>query len=308
MKRLIRIGSRESRLAVIQAEIIRDRLQKSCPEYQFEIVTMKTTGDRILNKSLTEIGGKGLFVKELDMALLEGKIDLAVHSLKDMPMEESEELPILAYGEREDPRDVLIYKPGCSDFPENGCVGTSSKRRALQIQNIYPACRISGIRGNVQTRLKKLEKEAYDGTILAAAGLNRLKMQILSEKDPKNSGKEADVRGRIFETWEMIPAAGQGILAVQGREGEDAEYLNCVRSPQSRWEALAERQFVRTLDGGCNSPAAAYAVISGQQICLTGLFCDEKSGEFWTEKMWADQEKAEKLGEMLAEKLKRQYG
>ena len=138
MHSVIRIGSRESALAVRQAEIIRDLILEHEPETEIEIITMKTTGDKILDKSLEKIGGKGLFVKELDRALMEGRIDLAVHSLKDMPMEENEELPILAYGKREDPRDALIYRKGLTELPECPVIGTSSRRRALQMERLLP--------------------------------------------------------------------------------------------------------------------------------------------------------------------------
>ena len=164
MHSVIRIGSRESALAVRQAVIIRDLILESEPEAEIEIITMKTTGDKILDKSLEKIGGKGLFVKELDRALMEGRIDLAVHSLKDMPMEENEELPILAYGKREDPRDVLIYRKGLTELPEHAVIGTSSRRRALQMEQLCPGCSFRGIRGNVQTRMRKLEEEGYDAS------------------------------------------------------------------------------------------------------------------------------------------------
>ena len=144
MHSAIRIGSRESALAVRQAEIIRDLIQKYDPETEVHIITMKTTGDKILDKSLEKIGGKGLFVKELDRALLEGQIDLSVHSLKDMPMEINVELPILAFGKREDPRDVLIYRNGLKELPECPVIGTSSRRRALQMERLYPACTFRG--------------------------------------------------------------------------------------------------------------------------------------------------------------------
>ena len=176
MQKTVRIGSRESLLAVRQAEIIRDQILRLCPETEVEIVTMKTTGDKILDKSLAKIGGKGLFVKELDRALMDGRIDIAVHSLKDVPMEENPDFPILACGRREDPRDVLLLKSGLHRLPEDGVVGTSSSRRMIQMKRLFPGCSFRGIRGNVQTRLRKLETEGYDGTLLAAAGLNRLDM------------------------------------------------------------------------------------------------------------------------------------
>ena len=245
MHSVIRIGSRESALAVRQAEIIRDLILESEPEAEIEIITMKTTGDKILDKSLEKIGGKGLFVKELDRALMEGRIDLAVHSLKDMPMEENEELPILAYGKREDPRDVLIYRKGLTELPEHAVIGTSSRRRALQMEQLCPGCTFRGIRGNVQTRMRKLEEEGYDATLLAAAGLKRLGMEHAA--------------GRYLSVEEMIPAAGQGILAVQGRRDMDCGWIHRVDDPASRAAALAERQFIRVLGGGCTSPSAAHA-------------------------------------------------
>lgn len=305
MKQIIRIGSRESKLAVIQAEIIRQQIEKAHPEVKTELVTMKTTGDKILDRSLTDIGGKGLFVKELDRALLEGRIDLAVHSLKDLPMEVNEDLPILAYSRREDPRDALIFKPGRNTFPKHGVVGTSSRRRMLQMQKLYPDCSFRGIRGNVQTRLRKLEEENYDGTILAAAGLKRLKME--------------SVIGRIFTVEEMVPAAGQGILAVQGRRedvgcrkwesgvagcGPISGWLDCVQDKNSELAALAERQFVRVLDGGCTSPVAAHARVLGNEMKLLGLYYEEQSGVYWTDAIVGAADRAEQLGEQLAKRMR----
>ena len=292
MHSVIRIGSRESALAVRQAEIIRDLIQKYDPETEVRIITMKTTGDKILDKSLEKIGGKGLFVKELDRALLEGRIDLSVHSLKDMPMEINEELPILAFGKREDPRDVLIYRNGLKELPECPVIGTSSRRRALQMERLYPACTFRGIRGNVQTRLRKLEEEGYDGTLLAAAGLKRLGME--------------HVAGRYLSVDEMIPAAGQGILAVQGRKGEIYDWISQVDDPASRAAALAERQFIRVLGGGCTSPSAAHAQISGNELKLTGLCWSEKSGQYSRGVLCAEVSRAEQAGEELAKRLLRE--
>lgn len=290
MKSVIRIGSRESRLAVIQAEIVKKRIQKYHPEIQVELVTMKTTGDKILDKSLELIGGKGLFVKELDQALIEGRIDLSVHSLKDMPMEIPEDLPILAFTEREDPRDALIYCPGLCEIPDRGVIGTSSRRRMLQMKKLYPSCTFRGIRGNVQTRLRKLTEEGYDGTVLAAAGLKRLKME--------------SVIGRIFEVEEMVPAAGQGILAIQGRKGENHSYLECVQDKKSETEALAEREFVAALDGGCSSPVAAHAQVLGGEVKLTGLYYREEDDTYLTAVRIGEVPKARQLGAELAEIMK----
>lgn len=300
--KVIRIGSRKSKLAVTQAELIQKQIRQTYPEIRTEIVTMKTTGDKILDRSLEAIGGKGLFVRELDQALLDGRIDLAVHSLKDLPMEENEELPIVAYSVREDPRDVLIYRTGRDVFPMNGLVGTSSRRRALQMKTLYPESACCQIRGNVQTRLRKMEEEGMDGTILALAGLRRLGMEL---------------SGRIFSVEEMLPAAGQGILAVQGRREAQTEELaeilsagklQCVHSLESEWAALAERQFVKTLDGGCTSPVAAHAQIQDGELKLTGLYYEEGMETFWKDTMTGPVESAQKLGEALAVRMKKMGG
>lgn len=287
---IIRIGSRESRLAVIQAELVKNVIEKYNPGIKVELVTMKTTGDKILDKSLELIGGKGLFVKELDRALMEGRIDISVHSLKDMPMEVPKELPLIGYSKREDPRDVLIYKPGRTEIPEGGIIGTSSRRRSLQLKKLFPSCSFQGIRGNVQTRLRKLEQENFDGTVLAAAGLRRLQME--------------SVMGRIFETDEVIPAAGQGILAVQGRRGEDHSYLEPFFSSKSEDEALAEREFVSALDGGCTSPVAAHASAVGTEIRLTGLYYQEEDDTYWVETRTGETARARQLGAGLAEDMR----
>lgn len=289
MQKTVRIGSRESLLAVRQAEIIRDQILRLCPEMEVEIVTMKTTGDKILDKSLAKIGGKGLFVKELDRALMDGRIDIAVHSLKDVPMEENPDFPILACGRREDPRDVLLLKPGLHKLPEDGVVGTSSSRRMIQMKRLFPGCSFRGIRGNVQTRLRKLETEGYDGTLLAAAGLNRLDM--------------AHVIGKYFSVDEIIPAAGQGILAVQGRKDARWEWMDQINDRDARAAAEAERQFIRAVGGDCTSPCAAHAQIHGSELKLTGLYYSENSEDYATDTIISEISKARQAGEELAQKM-----
>ena len=289
MQKTVRIGSRESLLAVRQAEIIRDQILRLCPETEVEIVTMKTTGDKILDKSLAKIGGKGLFVKELDRALMDGRIDIAVHSLKDVPMEENPDFPILACGRREDPRDVLLLKPGLHKLPEDGVVGTSSSRRMIQMKRLFPGCSFRGIRGNVQTRLRKLETEGYDGTLLAAAGLKRLEM--------------AHVIGKYFSVDEIIPAAGQGILAVQGRKDARWEWLDQINDRDARAAAEAERQFIRAVGGDCTSPCAAHAQIHGSELKLTGLYYSENSEDYATDTIISEISKARQAGEELAQKM-----
>lgn len=293
MKKCIRIGSRESKLAVTQAEIVKETIRKNCPDLEVEIITMKTTGDIILDKSLELIGGKGLFVKELDIALREERIDISVHSLKDMPMEADDEFPVFAYTKREDPRDVLIYKPGKSEIPMNGVIATSSRRRTIQMKKLYPECEFIGMRGNVQTRLRKLSEQPIDGTVLAAAGLNRLHLD--------------SVIGRMFTVDEVVPAAGQGILAVQGSKAMKRLLSECLNVPESEAAALAERQFVNELDGGCTSPIAAHAKVAGKDILLTGLYYREADDTYYVERQAGERKDAKKLGAQLAKEMRRNY-
>ncbi len=288
----IKIGTRESKLAVIQAEMVADDIRENCTDITPELVTMKTTGDKILNKTLDKIGGKGLFVKELDAALLDGRSDISVHSLKDMPMEVSKELPLLGFSKREDPRDVLVLPKGKTELDKALPLGCSSARRILQLKELFPDMEVKSIRGNVLTRLEKLDRGEYSALILAAAGLKRL-------------GLEERI-SRYFSTNEMIPAAGQGILAVQGRQGEDYSYLSGFFDEESTWCALAERSFVRTLDGGCSSPIAAYAAVDNGILKLTGLYAAEGSTSYVTGQIEGNPAEAERLGKNLAEQLKNQ--
>lgn len=291
-KSRIVIGSRESRLAVIQSNMVMDYLKKSCADTEIELLTMKTTGDIILDRTLDKVGGKGLFVKELDKALMEKKSDLSVHSLKDMPMEVAKELPIVAFSKREDPRDVLILPKGVSSYQGDKPIGCSSLRRTLQLKKLFPGSTCKSVRGNVITRLEKLDRGEYGALVLASAGIKRL-------------GLEERIN-RYFEPDEIIPAAGQGILAIQGREGEDYSYLEQYKDPAGTYAALAERAYVRYLDGGCSSPVAAHAVIDGETIFLRGLYYDEETGEYCKGTLSGEREQAEELGIQLAKNLKKQ--
>ena len=285
------IGSRESRLAVIQSEMVRDFIKGQNPECQVEILTMKTTGDKILDRTLDKIGGKGLFVKELDKALLDKRSDLSVHSLKDMPMELSKELPLLAFSKREDPRDVLVLPEGAEKWDRTLPVGCSSQRRMLQLKELYPDVTFLPVRGNIQTRLQKLQSGTYGALLLAAAGLKRLALENRIY--------------RYFEPDEIIPAAGQGILAVQGRKGEDYSFLNGYCDEEAWAAGRAERAFVKLLDGGCSSPVAAHAEISGDELYLRGLYYNEKDGSYVTGTLRGDKADAESLGRELAETLRK---
>jgi hydroxymethylbilane synthase len=286
----IKVGSRESKLAVIQSQIVMDSIRRHHPEFELELVTMKTTGDIILDRTLDKIGGKGLFVKELDLALAAGEVDLTVHSFKDMPMETNPALPIVAVSRREDPRDVLILPKGSTGIDLSRPIGCSSARRSIQIKKLYPGCRVEPIRGNVLTRLEKLDSGQFSAIVLAYAGLRRL-------------GLEARI-SRVFEPWEMLPSACQGILAVQAREGANMAYLEGFHDKEAWDIALAERSFVRTLDGGCSSPVAAYGELRDDQIHLTGLYVAENGTSFWTMSMNDHRSQAETLGKRLAEVIR----
>ena len=254
----LRIGSRESRLAVIQSQMVMKLIAAAEPEAELELVTMKTTGDKILDKTLDKIGGKGLFVRELDQALRDGRADFTVHSLKDMPMEVPEDLPLAAFSGREDPRDVLVLPEGATELDVSKPIGCSSRRRQLQLKLLFPDMDIQPVRGNVQTRLAKLEAGQFSALVLAAAGLKRL-------------GLEGRI-SRYFTTEEILPAAGQGILVVQTRRSMDTQCLRLVQDEKTACCAKAERAFVRALDGGCSSPVAAYAVVEGEKLTLTGFY------------------------------------
>lgn len=285
--KLIRVGSRESKLAVIQSEIIINMIRDKYHDYKTELVTMKTTGDKILNITLDKIGGKGLFVKELDYALLNGLADITVHSLKDMPMDTNSELPVIAYSKRANPYDALVLPIGADKMDFSKPVGCSSKRRCIQFKKLYPNAEIKPVRGNIQTRLKKLDSGEYSALILAAAGLERLG---LSKRIYK-----------VFNADEMIPAAGQGIIAVQCKKGGGYEFLKEISDRSSEICAIAESACIKRLNGGCSAPAAAFCQIIDNRLYLRGL--NEVNGKIVTAELWADIDEAKSAGELLAERL-----
>ena len=286
----ITVGSRESKLAVIQSNIVIDALKKSHPEIDVELLTMKTTGDKILDKTLDKIGGKGLFVKELDKALMDGKADLTVHSLKDMPMQVSEDLPLIAFSKREDPRDVLVLPKGVDELDRSKPIGSSSKRRQLHLKKLYPDMEVKPIRGNLQTRLKKLDDGEFSAIVLAYAGLKRLGLE--------------DRVSKVFSPSEMVPAACQGILAVQSRTDFDENLLSDFNDEKTKSIAMAERSFVTELDGGCSSPVAAYAEIDDENITLTGFYVDEYDNQL-TKTVTGPMKDGVALGRQLAQNMKR---
>lgn len=273
----------------MQTKIVMDQIKKSNKDLELELVTLKTTGDKILDKTLDKIGGKGLFVKELDQALLDGRIDLAIHSLKDVPMEVSKEIPLVAYVKRGDPRDALILPKGMLVSPIEKKIGSSSARRILQLKHIFPNMHTESVRGNIMTRLQKLDNGQYTSLVLACSGLIR-----------------ADLKDRIsryFSIEEMLPAAGQGILVVQARNDLDTLFLEPIKDLTTTYQAIAERSFVRTLDGGCSSPIAAYADVQGNDLKLTGLYYKEGEEDYKIDSIFGDVLEGEKLGEELAKKM-----
>lgn len=286
-RRVIRIGSRDSVLALAQTQLVIDTIKKNDPDIEIELVKMKTTGDRILDRTLDKVGGKGLFVKELDEALLSKAVDLTVHSYKDMPMTLNPQLPVVGLSRREDPRDVLIL-PASGQFPQKP-IGTASVRRQLQLKALFPDQETAPVRGNLQTRLKKLDQGDYAALVLAAAGVRRLGLQ--------------ERISRIFSVDEMLPAAGQGIIAVQGRFGEDFSYLKGFTSQESCYVSLAERAFVRALDGGCSAPTAAYGeFLPNGDLLLRGLHYTQKAGVM-RGSISGSRDQAELLGKLLAQEL-----
>lgn len=288
----IRIGSRDSLLAVQQSQLVMDAIASAMPQAQLELITMKTTGDKILDKTLDQIGGKGLFVRELDQALLENRVDFTVHSLKDLPMEIPLQLPLAAFSRREDPRDVLVLPLGAAEMDPNKPIGCASRRRQLQLKALYPHMTTAPVRGNVQTRLRKLDSGEYAALVLAAAGLKRL-------------GLERRIC-RYFSPEEMLPAAGQGILAVQTRLGMDTACLTAVADADAADCARAERAFVQALNGGCSSPVAAYATVDGPLLTLTGLYVSEDETIQRKGSLTGQRTQAQELGQQLAHTL--QYG
>lgn len=259
--KIVTVGSRDSRLAVVQARLVMDAITGLHPDVETRLITMTTSGDRLLDRSLDAVGGKGLFVKELDEALLGGRVDICVHSYKDMPTPDNPRLPVLAVCGCEDSRDALVLPPGVSRPDLGKPIGTSSLRRRRQLAGLYPEHRCEPVRGNIQTRLGKLDSGRYSALVLALAGLKRLG---LSERV-----------SRVFAVEEMLPAACQGMLAVQGRAGEEHHYLVGIGDDSARYAALAERGFVHGLGATCGSPVAAHAIVTDDTLELRGWFIDD---------------------------------
>jgi hydroxymethylbilane synthase len=268
--RTLRVGTRGSRLALRQTEIALEALRKAHPEAIFETRTITTAGDRT-RASLSEIGGRGVFVIEIERALLAGEIDVAVHSLKDLPTDETPGLAIAAVLPREDPRDVLISRRGAriEQLAEEALVGTGSPRRAAQLLAIRPDFRVTDIRGNVDTRMAKVESGDYDAVVLAAAGLARLEW--------------LDRASQIFDPDEMLPAPGQGALALQVRTDDADAFAVALAADdaETRAAVTAERAFERRLGGGCHAAIAALGRLVDDRLRLQGLVADPAGGKIF---------------------------
>ncbi len=290
---LIRIATRKSPLALWQAEYVRSCLLAAHPDLSVELVTMSTQGDRILDTPLAKIGGKGLFVKELEVGMLEGRADIAVHSMKDVPVDFPDGLRLETICEREDPTDAFVSNrfERLDALPEGACVGTSSLRRRAQLAARRPDLQIRDLRGNVNTRLAKLDADEYDAIILASAGLKRLDM---AER----------IRARI-DPDESLPAVGQGAVGIECRS-DDARIhalLAPLNHPETALRVRAERAFNARLEGGCQVPIAAHATLHGARLRLDGLVAKVDGSELIRDQIEGAADNASQLGVELAERL-----
>ena len=289
----IRIATRESPLALWQAEFVRDQLQTRYPGLDVALISIKTRGDRILDKPLSEVGGKGLFLKELEQQLLDHTADIAVHSMKDVTIDLPPGLKLAVIMQRADPRDALIANnyATLAEFPEGARIGTSSLRRQSQLRAMRPDLVVMNLRGNVGTRLRKLDDQDYDGIILAAAGISRLLLEHrVSEFLPANV---------------MLPAVGQGAIGIETRS-DDPEVLDILQplnDSETVIQLTAERSFSRRLYGGCQLPIAAYAEITGNEIYLRGLVGRVDGSEIITGEIRGNNDDADVIGLQLAEIL-----
>lgn len=287
----IRVGTRGSNLALIQTNWAIDRLKEKFPEVEFEVKIIKTKGDKILHLSLDKIGDKGLFVKEIESQLLEGEIDLAVHSMKDMPAEVVEGLKFAAVPKREDPRDVIILREGLNSFDElpiGATIGTGSKRRKYQLLRKRPDLNIVPIRGNIETRISKIESENLDGIVLAASGVIR-----------------ADLEEKITEFLPvdlMIPAPAQGALALEIRENDEEleKMIDAIKDEISQIQTDAERSYLAGIDGSCHIPMGAYCEVDGEKLILTGIFGDEDGEKITVASLEGEKDNPKELGSNLA--------
>lgn len=292
--RTLRIGTRASALALWQANWVKSELEKTYPGLEVTLAKIKTQGDKILDVPLAMVGGKGLFVKEIQEAMLRGEVDIAVHSMKDVPTFFPEGTGLRCITEREDPRDIAVLKEGVKSFREirrGGRIGTSSLRRKAQLLHLRPDLEMVDIRGNVQTRINKLTADRLDAVILAAAGMHRL-------------GFGAQI-GEYFEPKTCLPAIGQGALGLESRIDDDATnaLIDFFNHPPTAFAVQAERAVLATLEGGCQVPIAAFGTVTGEQLELTGLVSSVDGQQMLKKTVSCHVDQAEATGVALAKQL-----
>ncbi len=298
-KRTVRIGTRKSQLALVQTYWVKAELEKHFPNIEFEVEKMSTQGDKILDVPLAKIGDKGLFTKELEVGMLNNSTDFAVHSLKDLPTNLPEGLMLGCVTKRVDPADALAVNEKNKDktlatFPEGSVIGTSSLRRLAQLRHHYPHLEFKDIRGNVNTRLAKLDAGEYDGIILAVAGLQRL-----------------DMSDRIHEAISpevSLHAVGQGALGIECREGDEEilKILKVLEDPDSSDRTMAERSFLRELEGGCQVPIGVNTSIDGDTLTIVGMVASLDGKQLLKDTVNGQKQDSEQLGKDLAGKLRKQ--
>lgn len=295
--RTIRIASRKSQLAMVQTHWVREQLEKHYPNRQFEVETMSTQGDKILDVALSKIGDKGLFTKELEVKMLDHTADLAVHSLKDLPTKLPDGLVLGCITEREDPADAIVVHSKYKDkqletMPKGAVIGTSSLRRLAQLRYHFPHFTFKDIRGNVNTRLRKLDEGEFDGIILAVAGLQRLGMKSRIHQ--------------VIPSEISLHAVGQGALGIECREGdmEILELIKAIEHPETRDRTLAERSFLRSLEGGCQVPIGVNTKIVADTLTLTGMVASLDGKQLVKNTVSGKARDAEKLGVALADHLR----
>ncbi|MBR4944348.1 MAG: hydroxymethylbilane synthase [Peptococcaceae bacterium] len=297
-KKVVKVGTRDSILAMWQTQFVVDELKKVTDQYEFEIISLKTKGDKILDVALAKIGDKGLFTKELEVGLLEGEIDFAVHSMKDMPTALPEGLQISSMLKRHNPADAFVSDKYNSfmELPEGAKVGTSSLRRRAQLLNVRPDLDIHDLRGNVQTRMRKMRDENFDGIILAAAGLERLEM--------------FDEIKEVLSYDICLPAVSQGVIGVETRENDEEiiALVQLVNDKQAEICVKAERALLRSLEGGCQIPIGAYAELNEDTVVLEGMVGSLDGKTIIRESITGTAEQCEELGQTLAGRLAEQGG
>jgi hydroxymethylbilane synthase len=296
-QKTLRIGTRASQLALWQANWVKSELEKQHPGLEVTLTKIKTQGDKILDVPLAMVGGKGLFVKEIEEAMLRGEIDIAVHSMKDVPTIFPEGLALRCITEREDPRDIVILKPGFKSFrdlPQGARIGTSSLRRKAMLLHLRPDFQMVDIRGNVETRMRKLTEDNLDAVVLAAAGMKRLGF--------------ADQISEYLPTDVSLPAIGQGALGIESRLVDDEinALIDFFNHAETAAAVKGERAVLRRLEGGCQVPIGAFGEVRNGQLTLTGLVSSIDGQQFLQETVSCAPEAAEATGTALAESLLKQ--